>query len=166
MGDMGKKHRALDVVPLDREDHRDFWISIRDLAQAFAREWPDLICLKSSVLISKTGELLRSEEVIAQRFGVDCACLCHAGNGILYAYVLGDKGSASITDGLVGLITQFTAAASRSEGNLTVESCPLPIKERVNVWGEARSDHGIMRRLKQQIDPTETLNPGRYVGGL
>ena len=52
------------------------------------------------------------------------------------------------------------------EGNLVVESCPPKIKEKISVWGQQRSDHLIMRRLKENMDPRGVLNPGRFVGGI
>jgi glycolate oxidase FAD binding subunit len=67
---------------------------------------------------------------------------------------------------LIGLIKRFTSEAVKYEGNLVVESSPVLIKKRIDVWGEARSDHRVMRRLKEQIDPVGILNPGRFVGGI
>ena len=166
IGDMGKEHGALEAVCLDPEHHHDFWIAIRDFAQELVKDSPDLVSLKSNALISKGTEMIGTYERIAQRVGLDCALVCHAGSGIVYAHVLADKDLSSKMDSLVDLITQFAAEASRAEGHLTVESCSLPIKERVNVWGEGRSDFRIMQRLKEEIDPAGTLNPGRYVGGL
>jgi FAD/FMN-containing dehydrogenase len=47
-----------------------------------------------------------------------------------------------------------------------VESSPLLIKKKVDVWGQSRSDYLIVHRLKEQIDPTGILNIGRFVGGI
>ena len=41
------------------------------------------------------------------------------------------------------------------------------MKERVPVWddpGAARC--GIMKGIKEQLDPSGILNPGRFVGGI
>jgi glycolate oxidase FAD binding subunit len=34
------------------------------------------------------------------------------------------------------------------------------------VWGDAGSGLSLMRALKAKLDPKNTLNPGRYVGGI
>jgi FAD/FMN-containing dehydrogenase len=47
-----------------------------------------------------------------------------------------------------------------------VESSPLLIKKKVDVWGQSRSDYLVVRRLKEQIDPAGILNIGRFVGGI
>jgi glycolate oxidase FAD binding subunit len=166
IGEMGQKSRALDVLSLNAERHHDFWIAIRDFPLELTKGYPNFISLKSNVLISKGGELLRSYEKIAQGLGLDCAFINHCGNGILYSHVLVGEELDSKVDSIVELVTQFTSEAFQYGGNLVVESSPPSIKERVDLWGKPRSDYRIMRRIKEQIDPAGTLNPGRFIGGI
>jgi len=166
MGERGKKHGALDVAPLDGERHNEFWKGIRDFAQGLTKDCPNLISLKSNVLISKGAELLGSYEKIARGLGLDCAFINRCGNGILHSHVLVGEDLDANIDSLVELITHFTSEASQYEGNLGVESSPLPVKERVDVWGKPRADYRIMHRIKQQIDPAGILSPGRFIGGI
>ncbi len=51
-------------------------------------------------------------------------------------------------------------------GALVLESAPVELKRRVDVWGPPRADFALMRRLKAEFDAKGTLNPGRYAGGL
>jgi glycolate oxidase FAD binding subunit len=67
---------------------------------------------------------------------------------------------------LIETIEKLKSEAVKNEGNLVVESSPLSIKKKVDVWGQSRSDSQIMHRLKEQIDPAAILNPGRFVGGI
>jgi len=131
-----------------------------------AMDYPNLISLKSNFLISKCGEMLESYERIAQELKMDCAFVCHSGNGILYTYVLAGKNFRPKTGALVEFVEKLTSEAVRNEGNAVVESSPLPIKKQVEVWGKPRGDYLIMRRLKEEIDPAGVLNPGRFVGGI
>jgi len=156
VSDMGERGRK----------HEDFWNAIRDFAQEIATDSPNLVSLKSNVLISKSKELLRSYENIADKAGVECAFVNQCGNGIIYSHLLVEEDLDSKVDPLVELIGQFTSQASQYEGNLMVESSPPSIKERVNVWGISRSDYGIMQRIKEQVDPGGILNPGRFIGGM
>lgn len=165
LGERGRKHGALDVVDVGSEQHEDFWTAIRDFAQELANESPNLISLKSNVLISKSGDLLRSYEKIAKELGVECAIINRCGNGILYSHVLVEGDVNSRINSLVELIAQFTSEASQYEGNLRVESSPLAVKKRADVWGKPRGDYRIMRRIKEGIDPEAILNPGRFIGG-
>jgi glycolate oxidase FAD binding subunit len=166
MGDVGKKHGALESVPLDSEKHRSFWNALRDFPKGLARNYPGLIALKSNFLISKFGKVMECYETIAKDLGINCAWVGHSGNGILYGYVLADKKMGAKTKSLVPFINKLTSEAVKNEGNLVVESSPPSIKKKVDPWGRSRADTVIMRRVKKQMDPAGILNPGRFVGGI
>jgi len=166
MSEMSKKHGVLEAVTLDSEKHQAFWIAIRDFSKGLTEKCPNLISLKSNFLISKSGEMLGSYEKITSEFGMDCAFICHSGNGILYSYILAEKNLRSKIESFVELIGKLTSEAVKNEGNLVVESSPLLIKKKVDVWGQSRSDYLVVRRLKEQIDPAGILNIGRFVGGI
>ncbi len=166
MSEMSKKHGVLEAVTLDSEKHQAFWIAIRDFSKGLTEKCPNLISLKSNFLISKSGEMLGSYEKITSEFGMDCAFICHSGNGILYSYILAEKNLRSKIESFVELIGKLTSEAVKNEGNLVVESSPLLIKKKVDVWGQSRSDYLVVRRLKEQIDPAGVLNIGRFVGGI
>ena len=38
--------------------------------------------------------------------------------------------------------------------------------ERLDTWGQATDALALMRAVKNQFDPKNTLNPGRFVGGI
>ena len=104
--------------------------------------------------------------MIARELGIECAFICHSGNGILYSYILPGKKFRSKIESFIELIGKMTAEAAKNEGNLVIESSPLLIKKKVEVWGQSRSDYQVVRRLKEQIDPAGILNRGRFVGGI
>jgi len=166
MSEKGKKHGALDTVVLNSDKHQTFWTALRNFSKLLIEDSPNLISLRSNFLISKSGEMIESYEKIVRELGMDCALISHAGNGILYAYVLPGKNWRSKTESLIELIGKFTAEVVKNEGNLVVESAPLVIKKKVDVWGLSRDDYRIVRRLKEQIDPSDIFNPGRFVGGI
>jgi FAD/FMN-containing dehydrogenase len=166
LSEMGKKYGVLEAVTLDSEKHRAFWIAIRDLQKGLTEGNPNLISLKTTFLISKSGEMLGSHEKIARDFGIEGAFICHSGNGILYSYLLPGKNFRSKIESLVELIGKLTSEAVKNGGNLVVESSPLSIKKNVDVWGQSRDDYLVVRRLKEQIDPVGILNIGRFVGGI
>jgi glycolate oxidase FAD binding subunit len=166
MSEMGKKYGVLEAATLDSERHQAFWVAIRDFSYGLTQKYPNAIALKSNFLVSKSGEMLGSHEKIARESGIDCAFICHSGNGILYSYILAGKNLRSKIGSFIELIGEFTSEAVKNEGNLVVESSPLLIKKKVEVWGHSRSDYQIVRRLKEQIDPAGILNIGRFVGGI
>jgi glycolate oxidase FAD binding subunit len=166
MSEIGKKHGTLEALTLDAEKHQAFWNALRDFTYGLTQEYPSAISLKSNFLISKSGEMLGEYEKIAQGLGIDCAFISHAGNGILYSHILPGKNFRSKVESFVELIEKLTAEAVKYGGGLVVESSPLSIKKKVDVWGKSRSDYLVARRLKEQIDPAGILNTGRFVGGI
>jgi glycolate oxidase FAD binding subunit len=166
MSEMGKKHGTLKTLTLDAEKHHAFWVALRDFTCGLTQEYSNVISLKSNYLISKSGEMLGGYEKIAQGLGMDCAFISHAGNGILYSHVLPGKSFRSKVESFVELIEKLTAEAVKYGGGLVVESSPLSIKKKVDVWGQSRSDYLVAHRLKERIDPVGILNVGRFVGGI
>jgi FAD/FMN-containing dehydrogenase len=67
----------------------------------------------------------------------------------------------------VELLGKWRARAEEhSGGRLIVESAPRDIKESFAVWGEMGRAGPLMRRVKQQLDPSGTFSPGRFAAGL
>jgi glycolate oxidase FAD binding subunit len=53
-----------------------------------------------------------------------------------------------------------------SGGSLSILRCPPEVKSKTDVWGSAGDALPLMRNIKAQFDPTWTLNPGRFIGGI
>lgn len=73
---------------------------------------------------------------------------------------------ADSADSFVSALDDLRAALKSFGGTFVVQSCPLEIVKRIDVWGEAGDALPLMRRLKERFDPNAILNPGRFVGGI
>lgn len=166
MSDKGKRHGALKAEVLDTEQQDTFWTAFRDFSKGLSKTDPGCVSLKANFLISKRGEMLGSFEKMTKESGMDCGILSHCGSGILYAHLLPGKHLRAKSDAVVELIGKLIAEAVKNGGNVIVESAPLAIKKKVDVWGQSRDDYRVVRRLKEQIDPAGILNPGRFIGGI
>jgi glycolate oxidase FAD binding subunit len=51
-------------------------------------------------------------------------------------------------------------------GTVVALSCPLPVKQGLDVWGPPDDGQFLMERIKERFDPDRVLNPGRFVGGI
>ena len=72
-----------------------------------------------------------------------------------------------------GDVPELTAAARRLResvesfgGSLVVLDGPPELKAQFDAWGDAGDALPLMRRIKEQFDPTGTLSAGRFVGGI
>lgn len=73
---------------------------------------------------------------------------------------------ASLIDTLCRTVRSLREQAEASGGFLIVESAPLPLKERLPVFGAPRGDFFLHRAVKEKLDPHQVLSPGRFIGGL
>jgi glycolate oxidase FAD binding subunit len=166
LSEMGRQQGASDAVVLTAEAHRDFWVAYRDIAERMAETGSNIVSLKANFALSQVTEMMQAFEAGLKENALDGALFCRAGNGILHAvFPLGDNPGAK-TAAVAAMIGKLTAEAVKNGGNLIVERAPKTIKEKVNVWGQTRSDVVVVRRLKEKLDPAGILNAGRYVGGV
>ena len=63
-------------------------------------------------------------------------------------------------------VHQTRQIAHRYGGTAVVEQCPLPVKGRIDVWGDPPDSLAVMRSIKEKFDPGGILNPGRFLGGI
>ena len=85
--------------------------------------------------------------------------IAHAGSGVVHAL---PRLAAAEVPPLVG---QLRAWARGRDGYLVVQHCAPEAKIGLDVWGSVSAPR-LVRGLKTALDPTSTLNPGRFVEGL
>lgn len=114
------------------------------------------LVLKASVLPSKVGEFCRRVLEIDPGASIQS----HAGNGI----VLARLAEFTPADSRRVLIAGLQPSAAACGGTAIVLSCANAAEmTRQSIWGGAGADTAMMRSVKQQFDPLDLLNPGRFV---
>jgi len=120
------------------------------------------VCCKVSVPIGRVEEALQTIENAAEQGKLDTAIMSHAGSGIIYVILTPQTDQAQFE----ATIENLALMAQQLGGNSIVEHAAPKIKRNVDVWGVKGSDVDLMRQIKEQLDPKEILNPGRFVGGI
>ena len=64
------------------------------------------------------------------------------------------------------ILQQVNGLAAARGGHVMIDAAPVPLKQEVDVFGAPREDFSIMRRLKNEFDPTGILAPGRFMGRI
>ncbi len=67
---------------------------------------------------------------------------------------------------LIAAVENLRSELERLKGWLVVQHCGAAVKGKLDVWGPGGDAELLMRRIKEELDPTGTLNPGRFVGGI
>jgi glycolate oxidase FAD binding subunit len=145
----------------------EFWRALGRLGPKVCKGNAQSIGLKLSVPVSASHEISTIIEDRAQKGSLTCYQLSHAGSGIVYAHMPLDEGLYSEKEQtLIQVVEALREKAEDTDGSLVVEYAPLVFKKKVDVWGEVKGVVPIMRRLKEEFDPRNILNPDRYVGGI
>jgi glycolate oxidase FAD binding subunit len=117
----------------------------------------DLV-LKAAAPISLSSRLV---ELLEERLvGLEPVVWAHAGSGVAYA------ACNAPSDAMVLRETRRAVTALGANASLVIERCPTVLKRAIDVWGDPGRGLALMRVLKASLDPKNTLNPGRYVGGI
>jgi glycolate oxidase FAD binding subunit len=69
-------------------------------------------------------------------------------------------------DALLAAAQAIRAALETAGGSLVILRCPPAVLTQADIWGAPGDSLPLMQRIKAQFDPTGTLNPGRFVGGI
>ena len=139
------------------------------LVDTSAGTWDDLtharvqarqrdILLKAAAPISESSALVT---ILEERLrDLEPTVWAHAGSGVAYAACH----APADAEPLLGARRDVRALGENA--SLVIERCPTRLKQDVDVWGEPGPGVALMRAIKAKLDPKNTLNPGRYVGGI
>ncbi len=124
-----------------------------------------LFRLKAAVLPTRVAAFIAALEDEGRAGGVAMAVQAHAGNGVVH--VRGERSDGAVSQGLPGAVVERLRAAAESlGGTLVVEHADPSVKPGVDLWGGGIDGLGLMKSIKQTLDPKDILSPGRFVGGI
>lgn len=84
----------------------------------------------------------------------------HGAPPTTYVSLIGDA------RGIVAAIEELRRRLEGLDAHAVVQQASLNVKQAVDVWGPVGDALPLMRRVKEMFDPTGSMNPGRFVGGL
>jgi glycolate oxidase FAD binding subunit len=96
------------------------------------------------------------------------ASLCADGvrwNAVVQATGLGCVRMEGEPLAMQSALLSFRASLESKKGSLVAHQ-PPPTASRMEAWGNGGDALPLMRAVKQQMDPKNTLNPARFVGGI
>lgn len=139
------------AASLDGNAAKSFW---SHLVEFPARE--SALSLKANVTPSGVTKMIAA----ARECDSNCSIQAHAGNGVVITH-FPELPSDGISCAIVGKLQPI---ANALQGNLTVLSNPSKAElTHQSVWGGINAPFDLMKRVKQQFDPRDILNPGRFV---
>ena len=154
---------AMNAETLDDATGKLLWRRIADFG--WDENSAPVMAGRAAVPPSRARELIETIERSDVTDELSTAVMCHGGYGtVLMFWYAPDKGPSD--EVLRDALKQARDATHAAGGTMIVERCPAVVKTGFEVWDEVGDSLSIMRRLKDQYDPNNVLNPGRFVGGL
>ena len=163
---MARANGAKSDAHLEEERHLPFWLAVSNLDAGLAGRGADLIKARLNYPISEWKGLAEVVEKAFSDADLDYTLQIHTGNGICLPRLLIRPNDVKAMDRGVNAINNLLARCREIGGNLIIEDAPAEAKNRFKIWGETGSDFVVMKRIKEQIDPSGVMSPGRFVGGL
>jgi len=117
------------------------------------------LTLKSALLPTEVAHWLTHVEQVCQQQQLHATWHAHAGHGLVFVQLSGDDTV------LILAVQQLRQEALKQQGSLVITDAPPNVAQQVDMWGPVPA-FDVMRNLKARFDPHNTLNPGRFVGGL
>jgi glycolate oxidase FAD binding subunit len=62
-------------------------------------------------------------------------------------------------------LSEIRSELEKAGGSIVIRQRPIAMPP-IDAWGNAGDALPLMRAIKAQFDPKNTLNPGRFVGGI
>jgi glycolate oxidase FAD binding subunit len=160
----GVKDQALSVLGLaakaglpaevvEGADEAAAWCELRTGSAGL----PGEVVARAATLPSHLGAVAEALTVAAARAGAEALLTSHAGVGLHTARLRGAGVEAS-----AGVVREWRRAVGALGGTVVVRRRVPGLDELVDLWGPAPSSVGLMRRVKQALDPAGRLAPGRF----
>ena len=154
---------AKSVERLSREEGDVLWQGMTDLG--WLEEGRPQLALRLSSLPSQVGDVLAtacSLEGLPLAPGI----VADVGSGLVRLLSWAGAGETLSSEPVRYVIEGLRERLRAYGGHVVVEMCPLEVKAGIDVWGDSVDGTRIMRRIKQELDPSGILNPGRYLGRI
>ena len=161
-GRISTENGARSVKVARTESEREaLWKARRSISPSLARKAPNKLGEDITVPRSAIPEIVQRLRAISARFGLPIVIFGHAGDGNLHPNILFDKRNPEEWRKVEEMVGEIFGAALAVGGTLSGEHGVGALKR---PWFERALGPvsvEVQRRLKQALDPTNVMNPGK-----
>jgi FAD/FMN-containing dehydrogenase len=166
MEEMASKSGAQNIAHLADDAHRVFWDAYSNLVPKLSAQYEEMVSMKLNYPISKYLDVIQSVETLCGEQELAHVLQTHTGSGVTMVHFLLEPEDDKGADGIVSVAEKLLEQCQSIGGNLVVEKASARMKGGLPVWGTPPQDFAIMKRIKEQMDPSGLFSPGRFVGGI
>jgi glycolate oxidase len=157
--EVAARHGASSSVILEGDAETGIWKARKEVFAQMPLDRPAVL-VKGSVPLKHVVDFAGAVEAF-KKDSVDADFAAHAGNGVVYAFVSAGTGEDSK---LVSAVQNLQRVAGEFGGFALLQRGPGEVSSKVQIW-PPRTDYGVMRQIKAQLDPAGLWNVARTPGG-
>jgi glycolate oxidase len=158
-----KKNNGDLKVATSNAERDKLWSARRAALPALAQLGNCVIIEDATVPRSKITDMLVACSNIAKKHNVTLGTFGHAGDGNLHPTILADKNNKEEMDRVHKAVDEIFATAIKFGGTLTGEHGIGIAKMKYLSSELGQSGVNLMRSIKEALDPTYIMNPGKMV---
>jgi len=149
---LAERHGAAEVATLPNGSHEvePLWALHNNLPQTLELADDELV-LRLSCLPAELPAALADARALAASNGLQLRLNARALNGVAYLRLRGVE------------LAAWHAAMLARWPHITLLAAPVGLAAELPAWGREPANLALMRRIKQEFDPDNLLNPGRFV---
>jgi len=164
--EMARDCGAQGDASLQNHSHLQYWMAVSSLDPILAARFSGLIKAKLNYRISEWKDIFGFAHNTLSENKLEHVISAHAGCGICTISLLMNQGGNGSMDKAVEVMGQLLKRSRDAGGNLVIQYAPSAVKKHLSMWGEPPPDFAVLKRVKEQVDPSGIMSPGRFVGGL
>jgi glycolate oxidase FAD binding subunit len=126
----------------------------------------DALRTAGTLRLKMTALPTQFEKVREEAFGPLAAVLESAGFVGYPTLGIGFLSGTPRDDRAAAAVGAARTALERLGGSLVIHAAPPEIRMQLDAWGTPPPAIALMRSLKERLDPSRRLGPGRFVGGI
>src|SRR3984957_11437659 len=149
---------------LEKSTEKSLRSGLRELIKLLSRSGPAATIFRINTFPGFSADVAMLD-ALAARFLIP-SCVFATSSGPLYFALQPDDLNDKTITSLAQIASGVFEYAAAHNGSAFILFCPTALKRVINVWGRARNDAALMRRVKNAFDPANIFAPGRFVGGI
>jgi glycolate oxidase len=162
IAEIASAHGATETrVAASAAESARLWEARRAVSPALARRTPNKLGEDVCVPLSEIGEMVRRIREIAQRYDLQIPVFGHAGDGNLHPNILCDRRNREEMVRVRAAAREIFEAAVALGGTLSGEHGIGLLKKQFIELDVGSAALGLMRRIKDAVDPLGIMNPGK-----
>ncbi|MYL64131.1 FAD-binding protein [Bacillus hwajinpoensis] len=144
------------------EQPEDFWTIFNELTPNSQNDFHDTTSGVMKVGTTNMGVFPLLQECDRLNLEGNVQILAHAGVGHGLSTII----VSGLPENVVQWISYIQAFSEKHGGYGIVKHLPFELRKQLKVWGQQKGSFSLMRGIKQKIDPKNTLNEQRFIGGI